>query len=280
MFDYAFQTYSKRWMFKHPTPEDFFRTMEDASAVDLDWFGEGGSIQQTILTWVLKKLSLTDLLINQPKNVRLSKKYNVDMANVPPLVYLSDEPITEGEPESISEIKELESYIKEAEVDEPAYYYEVTFNKPGGLVLPIIAEYTYEDGSKERKVYPAQIWRKNDKEVSKLVTSNKKLVSIQVDPDLETADMIHQTIAGLKRRNQNLMPSKRNNKLKPTLKLAFFSGYLNYICDVISLGFLFIGDRGHVCLLVVVLVFGADKLPEITRGLGKGMHTLKNAHPI
>ena len=190
LFDYAFQTYSKRWMFKHPTPEDFFRTMEDASAVDLDWFWRGWFYTTDYSDIGVKEVK-SYRLTNKPtqKMLDLAKKYNVDMANVPPLVYLSDEPITEGEPESISEIKELESYIKEAEVDAPAYYYEVTFNKPGGLVLPIIAEYTYEDGSKERKVYPAQIWRKNDKEVSKLVTSNKKLVSIQVDPDLETADI-------------------------------------------------------------------------------------------
>ncbi len=190
LFDYAFQTYSKRWMFKHPTPEDFFRTMEDASAVDLDWFWRGWFYTTDYSDIGVKEVK-SYRLTNKPtqKMLDLAKKYNVDMANVPPLVYLSDEPITEGEPESISEIKELESYIKEAEVDAPAYYYEVTFNKPGGLVLPIIAEYTYEDGSKERKVYPAQIWRKNNKEVSKLVTSNKKLVSIQVDPDLETADI-------------------------------------------------------------------------------------------
>ena len=190
LFDYAFQTYSKRWMFKHPTPEDFFRTMEDASAVDLDWFWRGWFYTTDYSDIGVKEVK-SYRLTNKPtqKMLDLAKKYNVDMANVPPLVYLSDEPITEGEPESISEIKELESYIKEAEVDAPAYYYEVTFNKPGGLVLPIIAEYTYEDGSKERKVYPAQIWRKNNKEVSKLVTSNKKLVSIQVDPELETADI-------------------------------------------------------------------------------------------
>ena len=190
LFDYAFQTYSKRWMFKHPTPEDFFRTMEDASAVDLDWFWRGWFYTTDYSDIGVKEVK-SYRLTNKPtqKMLDLAKKYNVDMASVPPLVYLSDEPITEGEPESISEIKELESYIKEAEVDAPAYYYEVTFNKPGGLVLPIIAEYTYEDGSKERKVYPAQIWRKNNKEVSKLVTSNKKLVSIQVDPDLETADI-------------------------------------------------------------------------------------------
>ena len=190
LFDYAFQTYSKRWMFKHPTPEDFFRTMEDASAVDLDWFWRGWFYTTDYSDIGVKEVK-SYRLTNKPtkKMLDLAKKYNVDMANVPPMVYLSNEPITEGEPESIGDIKELESFVKDAEVEAPKYYYEVTFNKPGGLVLPIIAEYTYEDGTKERKVYPAQIWRKNDKEVSKLITSNKKLISIQVDPDLETADI-------------------------------------------------------------------------------------------
>ena len=190
LFDYAFQTYSKRWMFKHPTPEDFFRTMEDASAVDLDWFWRGWFYTTDYSDIGVKEVK-SYRLTNKPtqKMLDLLKKYNVDISNVPPMVYLSNEPISEGEPESIGDIKELESFVKDAEVEAPKYYYEVTFNKPGGLVLPIIAEYTYEDGTKERKVYPAQIWRKNDKEVSKLITSNKKLVSIQVDPDLETADI-------------------------------------------------------------------------------------------
>jgi aminopeptidase N len=190
LFDYAFQKYSKRWMFKHPTPEDFFRTMEDASAVDLDWFWRGWFYTTDYSDIGVKEVK-SYRLTNKPtqKMLDLLKKYNVDILNVPPMVYLSNEPVTEGEPESIGDIKELESFVKDAEVDTPAYYYEVTFNKPGGLVLPIIAEYSYEDGTKERKVYPAQIWRKNDKEVSKLITSSKKLVSIQVDPDLETADI-------------------------------------------------------------------------------------------
>jgi hypothetical protein len=190
LFDYAFQTYSKRWMFKHPTPEDFFRTMEDASAIDLDWFWRGWFYTTDYSDIGVKEVK-SYRLTNKPtqKMLDLLKKYNVDISNVPPMVYLSNEPITEGEPESVGDIKELESFVKDAEVEAPKYYYEVTFNKPGGLVLPIIAEYTYEDGTKERKVYPAQIWRKNDKEVSKLITSNKKLVSIQVDPDIETADI-------------------------------------------------------------------------------------------
>ena len=41
LFDFAFREYANRWKFKRPTPADFFRTMEDASAVDLDWFWRG-----------------------------------------------------------------------------------------------------------------------------------------------------------------------------------------------------------------------------------------------
>ena len=71
----------------------------------------------------------------------------------------------------------------------PKYYYEVVFNKPGGLVMPIIIDIEYEDGSVERRKYPAQVWRKNDNEVRKVLTSDKKITSIKLDPDEETADI-------------------------------------------------------------------------------------------
>ena len=67
--------------------------------------------------------------------------------------------------------------------------YEIVFEKPGGLVMPIIAEITYEDGRKKRKTYPAQIWQKNDREVRKIISSTKAIKSILIDPDLETADV-------------------------------------------------------------------------------------------
>ncbi|MEL6547926.1 MAG: M1 family aminopeptidase, partial [Myxococcota bacterium] len=41
LFDFAFKEYSQSWMFRRPMPADFFRSMEDASAVDLDWFWRG-----------------------------------------------------------------------------------------------------------------------------------------------------------------------------------------------------------------------------------------------
>ena len=74
-------------------------------------------------------------------------------------------------------------------IKSPKYIYNVTFNKPGGLVMPIIVEYEYADGTKKRETYPAQIWRFNDNEVSKSIASEKEIVSIKIDPDLETADI-------------------------------------------------------------------------------------------
>ena len=80
-----------------------------------------------------------------------------------------------------------EDQIKNLEI--PKYFYEVVFEKPGGLVMPIIVDIKFEDGEIQRKTYPAQIWRKNDKEVRKLITSNKKITEIVLDPDKETADI-------------------------------------------------------------------------------------------
>ncbi len=76
-----------------------------------------------------------------------------------------------------------------AEIEEPKYFYEVVFNKPGGIPMPIIVEYTYADGSKENVTYPPQIWRKNDQEFKRVISSEKELVGIVVDPKSETADI-------------------------------------------------------------------------------------------
>ena len=74
-------------------------------------------------------------------------------------------------------------------IKQPKFFYNITFEKPGGLVMPIIVEYTYEDGTSKTETYPAQIWRFNDNEVSKAIASEKEIVSITIDPNLETADV-------------------------------------------------------------------------------------------
>ncbi|TXD52923.1 MULTISPECIES: M1 family metallopeptidase [unclassified Polaribacter] len=157
LFDHAFRTYSQRWMFKRPSPADFFRTMEDASGIDLDWFWRG---------WFYTT-DVTDIGI---KNV---KKYQTST--------------TDGSVEFVEDASEGLAFAKKNENSK--YHYEITYNKPGGLVMPIIVEFTYKDGSKERKTYPAQIWRYNDKEITKVFSSSKEVESIMVDPDLETADV-------------------------------------------------------------------------------------------
>ncbi|MFD1016284.1 M1 family metallopeptidase [Winogradskyella rapida] len=200
LFDYSFSEYANRWMFKHPTPEDFFRTMEDASAVDLDWFWRGW-FYTTDYTDIgvkeVKKFAVTSTPNENGK--KIAERNNIDPKS---LVYF----IAEGEEgyeasmkrnESIDDLPTVKEYIMDnftpAQQKQmkttPKFFYEVTFEKPGGLVMPLIVEFTYADGTTSRETYPAQVWRLNDQEVSKAIASEKEIVSIVVDPDLETADV-------------------------------------------------------------------------------------------
>jgi len=200
LFDYAFRTYSQRWMFKHPTPADFFRTIEDASAMDLDWFWRGW-FYTTDYTDIgikgVKRFYLTD----QPTRaaIEIAKKYNMDIAEYKDkLIYYAEfnEDETPENAKNISDFKFLREYIESLPAQEktklkeaPKYFYQVTFNKPGGLVMPIILDIAYEDGSTERKTYPAEIWRYNENEVSKVLKTDKLITGLIVDPDQETADV-------------------------------------------------------------------------------------------
>ncbi|WP_298554913.1 M1 family metallopeptidase [uncultured Algibacter sp.] len=200
LFDYAFRTYSQRWMFKHPTPADFFRTMEDASAMDLDWFWRGW-FYTTDYTDIGVKSVKQYYLTDQPTETakETARKYNMDLAEFKDrLVYYAE--VKDGKMpnnvKSISDFNFLNDYLvslpeaEKAKLKEaPKYFYEVTFEKPGGLVMPIIIDIAYEDGTIERKTFPAEIWRYNDKEVSKVFRTNKAIAGIIVDPDLETADV-------------------------------------------------------------------------------------------
>ncbi len=202
LFDYAFREYSQRWMFKHPTPEDFFRTMEDASAVDLDWFWRGWFYTTDYVDIAIKDVKKYYVSNNPNKAIKeYAKKNNIPLSNLPPLVYF----VEEGAEDYNSTLKNgtitenstalndflLDNFTPEErqKLKNPKYFYNITFSKPGGLVMPIIAEYTYADGTKEKITYPAQIWRLNDKEVSRTIGSEKEVIAIKIDPNLETADV-------------------------------------------------------------------------------------------
>ena len=200
LFDYSFKEYAHRWKFKHPTPEDFFRSMEDASAVDLDWFWRGWFYTTDYTDIGIKEVKKFAVTATPNENGKLiAENNNRDPKS---LVYFIEEG-EDGYDRAITEASEIENLptVKEYVMDNftpeeqkalkksPKFFYQVTFNKPGGLVMPIIVEYTYADGTKMRETYPAQIWRLNDQEVSKAIASDKEIVSISLDPDLETADV-------------------------------------------------------------------------------------------
>jgi hypothetical protein len=202
LFDYAFKTYANRWKFKHPTPEDFFRTMEDASAVDLDWFFRG---------WFYST-DFVDIGIKEVKQYYVSETPTADIKDVKvrkgrfgfekgPFVYLvsGDNPEVNASSKKalkLEDVKPLADYVdqtftaeEKASIKSPKYFYEVEFNKPGGMIMPILVEITYEDGTKDNYQYPAQIWRKSNDTAKKVYATTKAVKSIQVDPKLLTADI-------------------------------------------------------------------------------------------
>jgi len=181
LFDHAFRTYSKRWMFKHPTPADFFRSMEDASGMDLDWFWRGWFYTTDVSDIgikTVKPLYLTD----KPNDrvVKLKEQYKQYFDSLGDLVYITDK-------KEDANLKAMDAYANGKEV--PSYIYSVEFEKPGGLVMPIIVELTYADDTKERITYPAQIWMKDENTVKRVFSSTQEIKSIKVDPDFETADV-------------------------------------------------------------------------------------------
>ena len=218
LFDFSFKTYAKRWKFKHPTPEDFFRTMEDASAVDLDWFWRGWFYSTDVVDIGIK--SVDDYVISEKPSKEIDSilsKYGMKVSDLNPTVFMQNytweyEKISEIESDLTSGFEALDAALDD-DKKLPKYFYEIQFEKPGGLVMPIIVDYSYEDGTKERIKYPVQIWRKNDSLVKRLITSDKKLIGVDLDPEAETADI---------NLNNNSWPEKNNtsdfDKFKEKIK--------------------------------------------------------------
>ena len=233
LFDYAFKEYARRWAFKHPTPADLFRTMEDASAVDLDWYWRGWfyGIDPVDIAIDTVKHAVYDATATAaaPMGGGMMRggrpgmgggARGMDKPQVPAfddiskvrnradksIVFLTDsdtslrdfywkydrgiEPydtaakqpaMNFGAPEALTDAEKA----KYTDVN----LYEITFLNKGGLVMPIIVEFTFADGTKETQKLSAQIWRKNENKVTSVFLTNKKAVSIQLDPMRETADI-------------------------------------------------------------------------------------------
>jgi hypothetical protein len=198
LFDKAFKEYANRWAFKHPKPADFFRTMEDASAVDLDWFWRGwffgtDHVDLTVeeVKWFKVKSQVQD---PEKKNIKVAKGdlqtqlekrgKSIDFSQGAQEVTLLNTP----EKDYGDFYSRLDENAMRGKL-EGKNFYEITLRNSGGLVSPVIIEWTFKDGSKEIERIPAEIWRNNEFEVKKIFIKEKEVVNIVVDPNFETADI-------------------------------------------------------------------------------------------
>lgn len=197
LFDKAFKEYATRWAFKHPKPADFFRTMEDASAVDLDWFWRGWFYTTDVCDQSIEQVKW---LTVKKENANVEKK-NVsakqgDLSSESGAGKYAD--FSQG-PEPITILPTPDDFYGEFRnrLDDKATIgklenkniYEVTLANKGGLVMPVIIEWTYKDGSKEVERIPAEIWRVNEQKISKVFVKEKEVTKVVLDPNLETSDI-------------------------------------------------------------------------------------------
>jgi sRNA-binding protein len=211
LFDHAFKMYAQRWMFKHPTPADFFRTMEDASAVDLDWFWRGWFFSTDHVDLALEKVNVYRLNSMNP-DVEAERKQLSDQQKRENITIIRNKTAvektqTEIYPELMdfynlkdpyqvidldrTEAADMISKItpeQKAFLDKEMYFYEIHFKNIGGLVMPLIVEFTFSDGTKEVQRIPAEIWRMEPKQATRVFITEKQATKIVLDPFLETAD--------------------------------------------------------------------------------------------
>lgn len=221
LFDYAFKEYARRWAFKHPTPADLFRTLEDASGEDLDWFWRGWfySIDACDIAIDSVKHFKADLTAPVPRSRDSVMMRRVDQPQVNAFEDISK--IRNREDKKVAFLTDQDTTLRDfywqyarglVAVDTAAVavpvanilespdetvkanyadknFYEISFSNKGGLVMPLIIEWTYADGTKEVNRIPAQIWRKNESGVTKMFMKDKEVVSVKLDPMRETADI-------------------------------------------------------------------------------------------
>ena len=224
LFDYAFREYARRWAFKHPTPADLFRTMEDASAVDLDWFWRGWFYGTEACDISLDTVKWANLS-TEPAAARPSNSNSFSQPVGKPLLNSFEDisKIRNRQDKKIQFAVDVDTSLRDfywkyarelAKVDMTPHstnfppasndsftteqkvavagnknMYELTFSNKGGLVMPLIIEWTFKDGSKEIDRIDAQVWRKNENKVVKTFIKDKEVASIKLDPMRETADI-------------------------------------------------------------------------------------------
>jgi hypothetical protein len=212
LFDYAFKEYARRWAFKHPTPADFFRTMEDASAVDLDWFWKGWFYSVDALDQGIAEVEWMQVDTQNPEdtkplakqtaeakkktlsNIRNEKDIPQSVVEADPTMkdfYNNYDPLKVTESDKAKYQKYLETLSPEERkwIEDKKQFYVLKIKNKGGLVMPLIVQAQYEDGTTEDFRFPAEIWRLNNKEIKKTITTTKKVAKFKLDPYFELPDI-------------------------------------------------------------------------------------------
>lgn len=209
LFDYAFKEYANRWKFKHPTPADFFRTMEDASGVDLDWFWREWFYSTDHVDLAIEKVQMFKLANGNPAETKALKKKqekenpvyikqirDKDLQTViekdPSMkdFYNSYDPYT-ASPEDKEIYKQFTASLSNEEkkfINLDNIYLQIDIKNIGGIVMPLIFKLNYTDGTNEIIRIPAEIWRYNNNNISKVLIIKKPVKEVVLDPFMETAD--------------------------------------------------------------------------------------------
>ncbi len=214
LFDFAFKEYSRRWMFKRPSPADFFRTMEEASGVDLDWFWRGWFYTTDHVDISIDKVWKLRLDTENP-DIDFDRLRQEDQDKPASIIvernrgeqqiwveqnpgvrdfYDDNDPFTVTNKERnkynkfLKDLEDWERTVLERALEEDKHYYVLEFSNHGGLVMPILLELTYANGDQERLEIPAEIWRRRADHVKKLIISDRELTQVVIDPQWETAD--------------------------------------------------------------------------------------------
>lgn len=204
LFDYSFREYARRWAFKHPTPADLFRTMEDASAVDLDWFWRGWyygtepvDISLDSVRWFKMNDASNSAAFQQKEFDAVHKLRNKDDKSI---TYATDADTSlrdyyyfnPGADAKFSQQQREAAITIDAENKSKwanKNFYELSFTNKGGMVMPVIVEWTFKDGSKEVDRVPVNVWKLNEQKFTKVFIKDKEVAAIRIDPMRETADI-------------------------------------------------------------------------------------------
>jgi hypothetical protein len=239
LFDYAFKEYSKTWMFKHPTPTDFFRIMENASAVDLDWFWRGWFFSNDHVDLSIESVDWYQLEMDPEAQKSYKKKADnksqyysamLDEKNIESTVTDRDpatrdfyddydkNQVTKKDKRQHRDFMDDLSDKESELINKNDHFYSVRFSDNGGIIMPIILEFEYEDGEKEVIEIPVEIWRFNRGEVTKVFKTEKPIKNMTLDPFFQIADV---------ERNNNHWPEKRLPTRFETYKSEGWGGSSN-----------------------------------------------------